>query len=443
MLGAGTRPLSEAIERRTLRFALAGSICEGLFNGLCSMSAYVAITAMGDWKKSEGLITSLMGMIPSVLMVLAVVYGSSGRMRKGTRLFMATAFLGRMIIGAVALVANPYIFVAVVTIQALVGAGLSPAFNQIWGANYSTRTRTKFFAINSVVGWCCTMFGALAAGLILDANDGANYVYLYPAAGVIGCLGMVFFSRIRVRYVTSGGNSRQKAPPFWSRFSLAITQTRALLKRDPDFRLYETGFFLYGVAFMMMQPVIPLLYKHDLAAKYNEFGIANVLIVHLVLMLTAPIVTRALAGKRVTVVTRMAFLILTTWPGLLMLAGWLHSIEIAYLACVVHGAGMTFIHFVWNLGPVQFAKGQSPMPYTSTHAALVGARASIGYPISFLLIMLFPDQWLPICALGTCCLVAAIVLMTVLDRRLRNRMPPPPVERDVTMTMSPIQRRAA
>ena len=38
-----------------------------------------------------------------------------------------------------------------------------------------------------------------------------------------------------------------------------LNQATGLLKRDPEFRLYEFGFFLYGVAFMMLVPVIPVL----------------------------------------------------------------------------------------------------------------------------------------------------------------------------------------
>ena len=63
-----------------------------------------------------------------------------------------------------------------------------------------------------------------------------------------------------------------------------------------------------------------------------------------------------------------------------------------YVAFAVFGVGMAFIHFVWNLGPVAFARGQNPLPYTSTHAALVGLRASVGFPIGYALTKIFPGQ---------------------------------------------------
>ncbi|MBE7492016.1 MAG: hypothetical protein HS108_09725 [Planctomycetes bacterium] len=80
---------------------------------------------------------------------------------------------------------------------------------------------------------------------------------------------------------------------------------------------------------------------------------------------------------------------------------------------------MALIHFVWSLGPVAFARGGSPLPYTSTHAALVGVRASVGFPIAFVLMRVFPDQPLPIFGLAMCLFFSAGMVMTVLDRRLK------------------------
>ena len=68
-----------------------------------------------------------------------------------------------------------------------------------------------------------------------------------------------------------------------------------------------------------------------------------------------------------------------------------------------------------------FARGGNPLPYTSTHAALVGVRASVGFPLAYLLMWLIPDTVLPILVLAAALFFCAATVMTVLDRRLKAR----------------------
>lgn len=93
----------------------------------------------------------------------------------------------------------------------------------------------------------------------------------------------------------------------------------------------------------------------------------------------------------------------------------------AYGAFALFGVAMAFIHFVWNLGPVAFARNGNPLPYTSTHAALVGVRASVGFPLAFGLLWLFEGQVLPIFAGSMALFFGAAVVMTLLDKRLKAR----------------------
>ncbi|MCB9894272.1 MAG: MFS transporter [Planctomycetes bacterium] len=429
VLGHEGSRLSRNIERRTLAGGVRGALFEGVFGGLTSMNTYVAINALGDWSRWDAEITTLMSMLPSILMAFAMLYSSGGRVRKRRNYFLFVGLFGRLVVASVALLAffpNPFFFVALVALQAGVCAGLAPALNHIWGANCTVRSRGRVFTWFSIASEIATMSAALLASTLLDRDGGRAFIYVYPIAGVVGLLGMLSFWRIRLRF-TAADEEDLRTPRWTERAKRSLAQATGLLRRDPEFRLYETGFFLYGVAFMMLVPVIPVLFKNYLNASYQEFATANVVIVQVMALITIPIVVRIAAGKRVTVVTRWAHVVLVFYPVLLGATALTaaHDQQLAtmlvFCAFVVFGVGMALIHFVWNLGPVAFARGRSPLPYTSTHAALVGFRASIGFPMSYVLMKLWPDNLFPIFGLSMLFFVGAGTVMTVLDRRLRAK----------------------
>jgi MFS family permease len=418
-----------------------GAIFEGLFGGLCSMNVYVALKGMdyqgGRW---DDAISTLMQMLPSILMAFAMVYSSGGRVRKRRSYWVFAGVFGRLSIGVVALFTNPFLFVAVVAFQSIVSAGIAPALNHIWGANCSAIARGRIFTYYSIAAELSTMLGAVIAGALLDGfhvnlpligeihlyGDPRNYALLYPIAGVIGLAGMLYFWRVRLRFKPAREDD-VAAPPWYERFSSAFKQARALLRRDPDFRLYEFGFFLYGTAFMMVACVVPLFFKNTLDASYTEFETTTVVLVQVMHLVSVPLIVRFASGRRVTVVTRVPFAMLMLYPILLGATALMaaHDREtamwFAYAAFVWFGIAMACIHFVWNLGPVAFARGGNPLSYTSTHAALVGVRASVGFPLAYLFLWVFDGDLLPVFIAATLFFFGAAVVMTVLDRRLRAK----------------------
>ena len=440
-LGREGRPFSEAIERQTLRQGVMGAVFEGLFGGLCSMNVYVALKGMGGgFEQWEDAVSTLMQMLPSILMAFAMVYSSGGRVRKRRHYWVFAGVFGRLIIGVVALFANPFLFVAVVAFQSIVSAGIAPALNHIWGANCSAVARGRIFTWYSIAAELSTMVGALIAGVLLDGfhvqlpglgefdlyGHPGNYRFLYPVAGLIGLGGMLYFWRIRLRFKPVHVDD-VAAPPWHERIGSAFGQARALLRRDPDFRLYEFGFFLYGTAFMMVACVVPLFFKNALDATYTEFSATTVVLVQVMHLVSVPLIVRFASGRRVTVVTRVPFTMLMLYPVLLGITALLAAHDrglamwFAYAAFVWFGIAMACIHFVWNLGPVAFARDGNPLPYTSTHAALVGVRASVGFPLAYLFLWVFDGELLPVFIAATLLFFGAATVMTVLDKRLKAR----------------------
>ena len=423
--------VSNEIERRTFRRAGIASALAGSSQGMFSLNAYVALVALGGTAAGyEAEISTLIMMLPSVAMLFASIYNSGGRVRRRRKYFLLAAGVGEapfLLVPLLVLLpfsAAPFVFVGLVTFAAVVGAGVPPALNQLWGSNYVTETRGKRFAWFSAIGMFFVMLSAFAAGEFLDAApviDGVkNWQLLYPASALLGAAGMLTYYSIRVRYARAIEEADSGGRNAFKRLQRSYGRVVALLRRDRDFLQYEAGFFLYGIAFMMMLPAVPVLFSKYLRADYSDFSRASVVTVQISLMVMAPLVAWFARGRRVTVVTGVAFLGLIAYPVVLGITAITQEIRLSYLAFALFGIAMSGVHFAWNLGPVAFARGSNPLAYTSTHTSLVGARSLIGFPISYVLMKAFPESLTPIFIGAVAMLLVAVLIIFRLDRRMRR-----------------------
>lgn len=401
---------------------------EGFTQGLLSLNAYVAINSMGALEAGfEREVATLVTMLPSVAMLFATAYDSGPAVRGRRRYFLFAAGFGRFVFVLVPLIVlllpgawQAAAFVGLIAFSALASAGVPPALNQLWGANYVPASRGKRFAWNSSLGMMMVMVGAFAAGMLLDApslvGDHGNHVVLYPVAALAGALALTGFYFIRMRYANA---PRSVMPPgVWRRLKDSYARALKLLRDDRHFRSYEIGFFVYGIAFMMLMPAVPVLFANYLQADYTQFSRATVVTMQLTLMFMAPVVAWLSSGRRVTLVTASAFSLLALFPVMLAVTALTGDIAFAYAAFVVFGFAMSGVHFVWNLGALAFAKPGHALSYTSTHAAMVGLRALVGFPLGYLLMRAFPDTLLPVFGVASALLIIATVIVLRLDRRM-------------------------
>lgn len=421
--------VSGGIEARTFRRACFASSLAGMSHGMFSLNAYVALIALGGTAAGfEAEISTLITMLPSMAMLSASIYNTGGRVRRRRRYFLLAAGLGEtpfLLVPLLVLLpfsSSPFVFVGLVTFAAIVGAGVPPALNQLWGANYVTATRGKRFAWLSAIGMFMVMVSALVAGEFLDAapviTGVHNWQLMYPAAAITGALGMLTYFSIRMRFARAIEEADSGGMNGFRRLRKSYGRVVSLLRRDKNFFQYEAGFFLYGIAFMMMLPAVPVLFSKYLNADYSDFSRASVVTVQISLMVMAPFVAWFARGRRVTIVTGAAFVALIAYPVILTFTAITQEILFAYVAFAFFGVAMSGVHFAWNLGPVTFARGGNPLPYTSTHTSLVGARSLVGFPASYFLMKLFPESLTPIFVGSVVMLLIAGFIIFRLDRRM-------------------------
>ena len=159
---------------------------------------------------------------------------------------------------------------------------------------------------------------------------------------------------------------------------------------DPHFRWYEANFMIYGVAYMMLIPVLPLFFIHELHLSYQEISSARVLIASVGVALFGPLMGRLMDRFHPVRLCTISFAIVSLYPGALYVgARWMGGVDpawTAYLAFGFYALGMAGINVTWNVGSISFAPPGRGGYYQGIHVAMVGIRGALGPVIGFLLL---------------------------------------------------------
>lgn len=423
--------ISELIEKRTFRQALIVAVLMGFSNGGLALNGLVALETLGGIKHKEAIAT-LSSALPSMAMFFAMVFNRGGVVRKRRKYWLVAGVGGYLVYSVAPLFIYspagwaPFLFVGLIGFSALMNAGMAPAQNQIWAANYRTHRRSKLFSYYWSIFWLVEMTSSYLAGRFMDTGpEGSsidNFQILYPFVAVTGLIAMLMMYRIRLRHTAATQTTNATGDGSLTRFGKALARSFALLKTDRNFRVYETGFFLYGMSFMVLLPLPPLIFSEAyLNQDYTEFAKSTTSFSMAALVLGALVTARLAGGKRITRVTATAFSLLLLYPAMLALLVYTKNLYIGYLAFFMFGLAMSGVHFVWNLGPVTFAKGGNAMGHATTHTMLVGLRAVLAFPIAYLMLTIFPGTLTPIFIVAGTLMASAIVVMLYLDRSMRQQ----------------------
>jgi MFS family permease len=358
-------------ERYTLRRYLPAVVAEGIVFAL--LGGLGDIVLAKGLKASPGYVTALAMMFPASLLFAVVAGGLMKGRAKGPYL-LAAGLLGRGPLLLMPLVESPLAFVALMFCAASATSVIVPAQTTIVQANYAPERRARLFALAQAAATLAGIAAALLCGLWLDKDERA-YRVIFPVAGVLGVAAPVLYGRIKLRRARRRFGTRGAAAPGLGgavgEAIASVTDGLRLLREEPRFRRFETGFFLYGAAFMCLQPIIPVYLVSTLHADYAEASIAKSGVFGLAsTLMLAPfgrLVDRigpARGGVRF-------FGILALFPLALAAASTMPQ---AYPAFAIYGTAMAGVNILWSLGSIHFARGRESGPFQGVHVALVGVR---------------------------------------------------------------------
>ncbi len=407
------RPHSK-VGRYTFHYHIRASLLLGIATGLIGMNEFIAKKALNA---SEKQITFLM-LAPVIFMLMSSVFSSLMAGRDKKPFFLASGLLGGLFLVFVYFANTPFWFTVLVATSSLSGALLVPAQNAIFQSNYTPLERGNTFGVASAIGAITIIPAAFIAGKILEWRE-STYHYIYPVAGVFVFMACYYYFRIRARnpkmiaqekIIAVEGNYLKRAVyPFL--FSYRV------LTEHRDFLFFEVCFFIYGAAFMIMQPILPVFLVEEFNISYDQAASAKMIIFQVMMVLFTPLFGKLCDKWNPVILSSYIFAFLALFPVTLVFATGIKSVYLSYL---IYGLTMSGVHITWTLGPLFFAHGRDSSSFMGVHATLVGIRGIIFLPLGDYLEDLFGPRAAFMVAAAL--FATASILMFILNLKIKKHM---------------------
>src|SRR5688572_4013298 len=290
------------VSRYTYRLHAQAAVLEGILAGVLVTYDVVARKTLGASQFQLVILT----MAPGSSWLLSLFFANQFQGYDRRSLFLWAGLIGRLPLFAVAWMHGVWPFLAVLVLHGFVQTALIPAQNALYQQNYDAQSRGRLFGRASVWGCAATAVTALGSGLLMDmkpvSSDWPDWLgwlvgpdafrWLYPAAGIAGLGACLVYGSIRLR---KSGRSAPHAPieaaamRYWPPhevvlppFRRAFEAIRTTLIQDAGFRRFEVALFVYGLGFMVMQPVFAVLFVDELHMKYSDASLAKGVVFYVV-----------------------------------------------------------------------------------------------------------------------------------------------------------------
>ena len=296
-------------------------------------------------------------------------------------------------------------FAALIIVARVLASGIVTLRSAVWRLNYPRALRAQL--IGRINGIYNTVLAAmvLVAAFALDAYPGI-YAVLYPVVALVSLIGVLSFSRIRVRGEGAllrrarlipaaiggddgsaiGGSARpdyarvvrdKLAGGPVGRLGRRFRDAFVLLGSDRMFREYQWWQFILGISFMMMFPSLIYIVSSEMTDPRTQYVLA-VFIVQFVPMVTGVVFLQAWAPvfDRLDLLRFRVYLsTVAVVAHVLILAGaLLDSLWVVGAGMFMVGVSMGGGQLAWQLGQNAFATRENVGQYMGLHVMLTGLR---------------------------------------------------------------------
>jgi MFS family permease len=382
-----------SLEKLTIRWYLLGTFFQGIWN-----SGYILFPfVLGKSLAAPGWLVTLAVTLETTGMLAALYWGqlmiSGGRRRW---LFWGGIW-GRVILVLTLLVHGSYQFTILIGVVHLFAALVYPAQNGILQANIRRERRGKVFGWGAMVQNLTLGLTSLFLGRLLDQDPG-SFRGVYAVLGVLGFAYPLILSRLPR---PQGDGSHDPVTVFAvPRLPLGPVKLRRLggalvtpfrealdtFRVDREFAWFEGNFMIYGVAYMMLVPVVPLFFIRELNLSYQQISSARLLIASVGVALLSPLMGKMMDRFNPVRLSTLSYAVVSLYPASLALAVILfpgQAVLGAYLAFAIYSVGMSGVNVTWNMGSIAFAPDGQGGYYQGIHVAMVGIRGFLGPAIGF------------------------------------------------------------
>lgn len=244
-------------------------------------------------------------------------------------------------------------------------------------------------AIGKVFGRAQSMGQMSAAGVSAGAgfymdHVPAGYQHLFLASSVVYMVVVSLLASIG----TQTGTREERAHINRDFIVSPLIGMYRLLKERRDFLRFEISFMLYGIAFMMILPVVPLFLVDDLHYTYSKIGVARGTIAQIVMIGAVPFFGKVFDRTTPHRMAIFVFVALAGYPLLLLSALHFDGVvrtAVVYAAFGWFGLVMSGLTVLWSLSSIRFSAGEDSGIFQSVHVASTSIRACfaplLGYAV--------------------------------------------------------------
>jgi MFS family permease len=264
---------------------------------------------------------------------------------------------------------------------------LIPAQNSIYQKNITAGRRGRLYGYTMSLALLVTVGFTFLAGRLLDINE-QSFRLILAVTAVAGFIASMLLSFIRIN---DTDEKRDCSPPTWKE-SLhgPLRNTLDLLRRNKPFAAFERSFSIYGMGFIVVQPVLPIFLVDMLKLSYTGNFIAKGIISQLPILFLSPYLGKWHDKLHPFRFISFFFGLLALFPALIIVSAltlkWhLLSELLVYLAFTVFGVAMAGVNMAWNMGSIYFAGKEDASMYQSVHVTNTGIRGILAPLLSLLL----------------------------------------------------------
>ncbi len=260
-----------------------------------------------------------------------------------------------------------------------------PAENRILQQNVASKKTGKTFGFAFSLRMGIAALVSAGAGIWLDRVSG-GFRNLYPTVAFVCFFSIILLSSIR----TNGESAVSIKRINWDFFVSPLRDVVKLLKRRPDYLRFEIAFMLYGIAFMMTLPVVPLYLVDDLELKYSIMGLAKGAVTQITMIISIQFFGNYFDKSTPHKLGAIVFASLSLYPLLLLSAslfeGSLKTIMV-YITFGYFGLIMSGTMVLWQLSSIRFSGKEDAGVYHSVHVAATGLRGMIAPLMGYFVMM--------------------------------------------------------
>jgi hypothetical protein len=385
------------IEKKTFALHL---LCQ-FFNGLVTGIIVIQEIILKKSLLGTDFEVAILIYLTSISFIFSIYGGEIiNRTSNKPRTLFVLGALGRGALILIPFFDNVWIYIAILSFMFIMDALLLPAWNFIFKHNYTAQNRSKLYSYAYSFTTIVLLVISFIAGFLLDKNN-QIYKMIFPIAGIAGILYYFYMSRIMKLGIQTESMEKIRLRGINKKLLkdiliLPVRNSIRICKEDKKFFKFEVNFFLYGMAFMILAPAIPIFLVDYLNLEYTPISVAKGLIFHGALILATPLMGKILGVNNPTKFCGVVFLGLVVVPLLMLVSNlilqggfFIKPGDIIYIAFFVFGAAMSGVTIAWNLGSIYYAPHNEVANYQAVHITLTGLRGSFAPMLGYFVIELF------------------------------------------------------